>query len=86
MREGSWLKAGSEKDLGCPNLLGQEQREGWLGKKEWVAGKREQGELRGGRKGENKRLKIRGLNCQSLLSLQISPQTTELLAGKGSDL
>lgn len=46
VREGVWLKAGSEKDLGCPNLVGQEQRKGCMRNEGEVAGRRKEA-LRG---------------------------------------
>lgn len=49
--------AGSEKDLGCPNLLGQEQREGWIGEEDRVAGRREKGGAQ--ERGEGRELRER---------------------------
>lgn len=57
-----------------------------------VAGRREKGgaQRRRGREGtevegkDQEQLKTHGLNCQSLLSLQISPQTTEFCRPQSS--
>lgn len=66
--------------MGCPNLLGQEQREGFLGRKGRCQARERKEEMRREETEvedkEQEQLKSHYLNHQPLLSLQISPQTS----------